>query len=141
MTPKTVAMQDAAAQAVVAMISDRCERIVVNSEMDRTAKGRVLGHVILCITAEPDGSPKETSVRVASDEMNDRFIELADAMARDGETWGSCDLVIDSNGKHDFKFDHAPPRRINGTFDHLSMGRFDNYLDTYRAERTGAGPR
>ena len=134
-------MQDAAAQAVAAMISDRWERIVVNHEMDRTAEGRVLDHVIFCVTAEPDGSLKETSVRVASDEMNDRLVELADAMARDGGTWGSCDLVIDSSGKHDLKFDHAPPRRINGISDHLSMGRFDDHLDTDRAERTGAGPR
>ncbi len=139
MTPKTAAMQEAAAQAVIAMIDDCWERIVVNYEMDRTPEGRVVDTVIFYITAEPDGSLRKTSVRVASDGMDDCFIELADTMAREGEMWGSCDLVVDSNGEYSFKFDYAPPRRINGIFDHASMGRFANYLDTYRAERAGAG--
>ncbi|MGI4977113.1 MAG: hypothetical protein ACRYG6_09240 [Janthinobacterium lividum] len=138
MNPKTIAMQDAAAQALVAMIDDHWERIGVNYEMDRTPEGRVLDSVIFYITADPDGSLRKTSVRLASDEMNDRIIELADAMAQDGETWGSCDLVVDSNGKYGFKFDYAPPRRINGVFDDASMGRFDTYLDTYRVERAAA---
>ena len=133
-------MQAAAALAVVAMIDDCWERIMVNYEMQRTSEGRILDTVIFYIAAESDGSLEETSVRVAPDGVNARFIELADAVAQEGEPWGTCDFVIDLNGTYDVRFDDAPPRRINGIFDYKSLDRFDDCLDTYRAERAAGLP-
>jgi len=51
--------------------------------------------------------------------------------------WGICDLVVDRPGRFRFNFCYDPPKRINGIFDEESMGRFERYLEAYKAERTG----
>jgi hypothetical protein len=141
MTPRTLELQKAIAQAVVNAIREPWERIVVNFEMEQTDEGRVIDYRAFYISATKDGDFSKTSVRVLPDEVDDRFIELNDAMLEsEGSRWGICDLVIDRSGKYNFKFDYEPPKRIRGVFDESSMGRFDKYLDTYRAERAaGSG--
>jgi hypothetical protein len=47
-------------------------------------------------------------------------------------------MVVDRPGRFRFSFSYDPPKRINGIFDDDSMGRFDRYLERYKAERSGA---
>jgi hypothetical protein len=42
---------------------------------------------------------------------------------------------VDQPGKFGFSFSYDPPKRMNGVFDDESMGRFDRYLESYKAER------
>ena len=51
------------------------------------------------------------------------------------ELGSACDFVLNNTGRFDFKYDYGPPRRLNCVLDDTSMGRFDRYLETYRAER------
>jgi DNA/RNA non-specific endonuclease len=71
-----------------------------------------------------------------SPEVKKLFREMNDEIQRgEGERWGTCDLVADRTGEFKYRFSHDPPNRINGVFDDDSMGRFDRYLETYKAER------
>jgi hypothetical protein len=64
---------------------------------------------------------------------------MNDAMRRaNGEPWGTCDLVVDQPGHFNFSFSYGPPKRINGVFDEVSVGRFGHYLETYKADRDAA---
>ena len=113
------------------------ERIVVNLETETTEEGRVLNYLFFYISRSADGDFRETSVRVLPDGVRDDFLALNDALFESsGDRWGICDLIMDcSTGRYDFQFKYEPPKRLNCVFDESSMGRFDNYLDTYRAER------
>jgi hypothetical protein len=42
---------------------------------------------------------------------------------------------VDQQGKFRFSFSYDPPKRINGVFDDEVMGRFDRYLESYKAGR------
>ena len=51
-----------------------------------------------------------------------------------GQTWSSCELIIDASGHYNFSFSYGPPKRINGILDEESYDRYNNYLDIYKAE-------
>ena len=135
MNPSIAALQARVAQAVTDRIEDDWERIFVNYEMKLTDEGRVVDYVIFYIRALEGGEFEKISVRGGSDAIDDAFIALADTMARDGERWGSCDFLVDADGRYKFNFSYEPPKRIEGVLDHSSYGRFREYLDQYRAER------
>jgi hypothetical protein len=135
MSPQLLELQKSLAQAVSDAMREPWERIVVNYEMLTTDEGREVDCCAFYISAA-GGDFRETSLRALPDAVDDLFIQLNDLMAKtETARWGTCDLVIDRSGRHEFNFDYAAPRRINGVFDALSQGRFDCYLDTYRTER------
>ena len=51
-----------------------------------------------------------------------------------GDRWGTCDPVVDKSGEFRFKLSYDRPKRINGVFDDDSLGRFNRYLESYKAE-------
>ena len=135
MNPRLALLQAKLAQAVADRIDDTWERIFVNYEMKLTDEGRLVDYIIFYIKVRPDGELEKVSVRGGSEAINDAYIALADAMAQDGERWGSCDFALDAGGKYKFKFSYDPPKRLDGVLDHSSYGRFRDYLEQYRAER------
>ena len=135
MDPRTGALQAKVAQAMADHVDDDWERIFINYEMKRSGEGRLVDYMLFYIKSTPDGDFELVSLPSASDAINDAFIALADTMARDGERWGSCDFLVDADGRYRFSFSYDPPKRIEGVLDHSSYGRFDEYLDQYRAER------
>lgn len=134
MTMVVNVLQENVVNALIAYVDDDWERIVMNYESQLANEGRVVDYILFYIKATQDGDYEEVSFPSASDAINDAFIELADTMARDGERWGSCDVVVEADGQYDFRFSYDPPERITGRFD-ASFARFNSYLDQYRAER------
>jgi hypothetical protein len=135
MNLQALELQKALAQAVANGVREKWERIVVNYEMQTTDEGREVDYCAFYISTA-DGDFRETSIRELASAVDDLFIQLNDTMAQnDKSRWTIADLVIDRSGKYDFKFDYGPAKRLNGVFDETSQGRFDKYLDTYRAER------
>ena len=135
MNSSMAGLQARVAQAVADRIEDDWERIFVNYEMRLTDEGRLVDYVLFYIKALEGGELEKVSVRGGSDAIDDAYIALADAMARDGERWGSCDFTLDADGRFNFRFSYDPPKRLDGVLDHSSYGRFREYLDQYRAER------
>ena len=131
----TIELQAEVAHAVADRIVDDWERIFVNYEMRRTDEGRLVDYILFYIKVGVDGELEKISVRGGSDAIDDAYIALADAMARDGEPWGSCDFTLDADGRTEFRFFYEAPKRLDGVLDHSSYGRFRNYLDQYRVER------
>ena len=137
MSLQVLELQKSLAQAVADAVTGPWERIVVNYEMLVTGEGREVDYCAFTISTA-DGDFREASLRTLPDVVDDLFGQLNDLMAKtENARWGSCDLVIDRSGQYKFDFDYTAPRRINGVFDEQSQGRFDRYLDTYRAERSG----
>lgn len=135
MNLQALELQKSLAQEMANTVRDPWERIVVNYEMLTTDEGREVDYCAFYISAT-DGDFRETSLRVLPETVDDLFIQLNDLMAKtENSRWGSCDFVIDRSGQYKFNFDYNAPKRINGVFDEQSQGRFDKYLDTYRAER------
>ena len=132
-----VDLQDQIAQGLVDAMPEPWERIVVNLEMEKTAEGRVLDYQYFYIAPSTDGDFKSESDIRLPEEVRKQFIALNDAIFESaGDRWGICDLIIDnSTGKYDFEYKYEPPKRLNDIFDDSSMGRFNDYLDTFRAER------
>ena len=129
MSATTRILQENLVDALIAFIDDDWERIVMNYESQLADQGRVVDYILFYIKATPDGDYEDVSFPRASDEINDAFIELADTIAREGERWGSCDVVVDADGRYDLSFCYDPPDRITGRLD--AFRRFDSY----RAER------
>jgi hypothetical protein len=140
MTPATLELQKQIAQGLVQAMTEPWERIVVNFEMDTTPEGRVVDYRFFYISPSTGGDFKKTSIIALPKAVTENFIALNDAMlASEGARWGICDTFVDRSGKYNFKYDYGAPKRIRGVFDESSMGRFDKYLDTYRAERAAGG--
>jgi len=136
MNPKILQLQKQIAQGLASAMTEPWERIVVNLETAIMPDGRDVNCLFFYISSSGDDGFKETSVQKLPDDVTNCFVELNDAMVEsEGDRWGTCDFVLDNSGKFDFKYDYGLPRRLNCVFDDTSMGRFDNYLDTYRAER------
>ena len=129
-------LQDQIAQDLVDAMRKPWERIVVNLEMEITEEGPVVNYLYFYISKRLLGGFKETEVDELPDEVSDKFKELNDAVLENaGNRWGICDLVIEGTGECKFTYDYGKPKRLNGILDESSYGRFNNYLDTYRAER------
>ncbi len=135
MNSSIVGLQAKIVQAVADRIADDWDRIFVNYEMELTDDGRLVDYVLFYIRTGAGGELEKISVRGGSDEIDDAYIALADAMTRDGEPWKSCDLTLDADGRFGFQFFHDAHRRLDGVLDYASYGRFRDYLERYRAER------
>jgi hypothetical protein len=113
------------------------ERIVVNYEMQAEDGGLTEDRRGFYVAPDGVGGFHKGSLTFDTT-VKTLFRDLRDEMQRsEGQGWGTCDLVIDQPGKFRFNFSYEPPKRINGVFDDESMGRFDRYLETYKAERAG----
>jgi hypothetical protein len=113
------------------------ERIVVNYEMQEEDGGLTEDRLGFCISKDPSGQFHQEDLSF-SPEVKGLFRRLNDEMQRtEGRRWGTCELVVDQSGRFKFSFSYEPPKRINGVFDDVSTGRFDRYLEAYKAERGG----
>ena len=135
MNPRIATLQGNLVQAMAEHIDDDWERIFINYEMKQSGEGYLVDYILFYIKVTPDGDFEEVSLPSASEAINGAFIALADAMATDGDRWGSCDVFVDADGQYRLTFSYDPPKRIEGVLDHSSSDRFDDYLDQYRAER------
>jgi hypothetical protein len=135
MNETTMNLQKAIVTALARDIADGWERIVVNYEMQEEDGGLTEDRLGFYIAKDPAGDFRESDLAF-SPEVKALFREMNEEIKRsEGERWGTCDLVVDQPGKFKFSFTYDPPKRINGVFDDDSVGRFDRYLETYRAER------
>jgi hypothetical protein len=131
-------LQEAIVAALVRDISGGWERIVVNYEMQEDDGGLVEERRGLYISQDAEQALDMNAVAF-SPGLKDLFRRLNEEMQRTkGMRWGTCDMVVDRPGRFRFSFSYDPPKRINGIFDDDSMGRFDRYLERYKAERSGA---
>ena len=123
--------------ALASTIDAPWERIVVNYEIQEEDAG--LTEDRRGFTIIPDGAGDFRKGQLSFDTtVKNLFRELrAEIQRSEGQGWGTCDLIVDQPGRFRFNFSYDPPKRINGVFDEQSMGRFDRYLDTYKAERAG----
>jgi hypothetical protein len=135
MNETTMNLQKAIVTALAREIPDAWERIVVNYEMQEEDGGLTEDRLGFYIEKDAAGNLRESELAFTP-EVKRLFREMNDEIRRsEGERWGTCDLVVDQPGKFKFSFSYDPPKRINGVFDDDSMGRFDRYLETYKAER------
>jgi hypothetical protein len=123
--------------ALARSIKDPWERIVVNYEVQEEDGGLTEDRRGFYIG--PDGAGDFLKGQLSFDtNVKGLFRELrAEIQRSEGQGWSTCDLVVDQPGRFRFDFSYDRPKRINGVFDDQSMGRFDRYLDTYKAERAG----
>lgn len=66
--------------------------------------------------------------------LYDLVAQLNEAMAAQGERWTVLDLEVDRDGAYRTSFGYGPAKRTLGISDEESLGRFENYLDTWVAE-------
>ena len=134
MNETTMNLQKAIVTALAHAIPGAWERIVVNYEMQEEHGGLTEDRLGFYIAKDPTGNLRESELAF-SPEVKRLFRDMNDEIQRsEGERWRTCDLVVDQPGKFKFSFSYERPKRINGVFDDDSMGRFDRYLETYRAE-------
>jgi len=138
MNQTTMELQKKIVVALARGIHGPWERIVVNYEMQEEDGGVTEDRRGFSIA--PDGSGGFRKDGVTFDlTVKGLFRELREEMQRsEGQAWGTCDLIVDQPGRFRFNFSYERPKRINGVFDDESMGRFDRYLETYKAERARA---
>jgi hypothetical protein len=135
MSQTVMNLQKAIVTALARGIPDAWERIVVNYEMQEEDGGLTEDRLGFYIAKDPTGDLRESDL-VFSPEVKTMFREMNDETKRTaGDRWRTCDLVVDKSGEFRFKFSYDPPKRINGVFDDDSLGRFNRYLETYKAER------
>ena len=131
-------LQKKIVSALAHSIDGAWERIMVNYEMQEEDGGLTEDRRGFYIVLDGAGGYRKVGL-VFDSAVKDLFRALRETMqSSEGQGWGTCDLVIDQPGRFRFNFSYDPPKRINGVFDDESMGRFDRYLDAYKAERTGA---
>ncbi len=138
MDQATINLQEAIVTTLARGIPGAWERIVVNYEMQEEDGGLTEDRRGFYITKDATGDFRKGELAFSS-EVKALFRQMNDKIHQtEGHRWGTCDLVVDQSGKFRFNFSYDPPKRINGVFDDDSMGRFDRYLETYKAERARA---
>ena len=115
-------------------ISEDWRRIVLSYEVgdgpDLLEQDTMLSYI-----TGPLDNLKKVSLTGLPDKVRQAVFELSKMMADvSGRTWSSCELIIDASGHYNFSFSYDPPKRINGIYDEQSYGRYNNYLDIYKAE-------
>lgn len=127
-------LQKAIVTVLTRGIPDAWERIVVNCEMQEEDDGSTEDRLGLYIAKGPTGDLRESEL-VFSPEVRAMFREMNNEIKRTtGDRWGTCDPVVDKSGEFRFKLSYDRPKRINGVFDDDSLGRFNRYLESYKAE-------
>jgi hypothetical protein len=100
----------------------------------------VLNYLTLAVV---DGGDRWLYGQVAYDEpLYDLVVALNEATVEtegDDRRWTVLDLEVDRNAAFRVQFGYEPPKRSNGIEDEESLGRFQNYLETWMAEH-GAVP-
>lgn len=121
------------AKRLAGRLSKRWKRIVVNWETEDDPDGDQVDDVyIFAIVRSFAGGLSKSQDFDIEAEVFDLVHELRGSMAvRSGGPWSTFDLEIDSDGTCEMKFDYEPARRLNGIRDEISVGRFENYLETY----------
>jgi hypothetical protein len=109
---------------------------VGNWEATQDAQGAtVLNHLTLAVI---DGGDRWLYGQVGYDEpLYDLVAELNDATARtEGpeRRWTVLDLEVDADTAYRVQLGYDTPKRSNGIQDHESVGRFQDYLETWIAE-------
>ena len=123
--------------AIAGTIDAPWERIVANYELQDEDNGLTEDRLGFYIVSDGTGGFRKVPLKFHAI-VKDLFRELrAEIQRSEGQGWGTCDLVVDQPGRFRFDFSYERPKRVNGVFDDQSMGRFDRYLDTYKAERAG----
>jgi hypothetical protein len=134
MSETVMNLQKAIMTALTRGIPDAWERIVVNCEMQEEDDGSTEDRLGLYIAKGPTGDLRESEL-VFSPEVRAMFREMNNEIKRTtGDRWGTCDPVVDKSGEFRFKLSYDRPKRINGVFDDDSLGRFNRYLESYKAE-------
>ncbi|WP_019137338.1 hypothetical protein [Cellulomonas massiliensis] len=88
-------------------------------------------------TAVVDGGDRWLYGQVAYDEpLYDAVVRLNELSAQDGpdRRWTTLDLRLDADGAIAVDLGYDEPKRTNGVHDEESLGRFEQYLDTWVAE-------
>lgn len=119
-------------EQLIASLADRqphdWARFVLNCELRDLEDGSPdASFILFTVVRGEDGSEADQSVLLAEEET--RVIQdLRKRMSEtSGGTWGTMDLEVDKDGTYRIDFDYGPPRRLNGIFDHQSIGRFNDY--------------
>lgn len=136
MDEESRALAEQLVQQLAAKHGQGWERIVVNWELRVDAHGDYADNVRLFAVEEREGDLVKTQdVRTGPDDAELVHRLHAAMAAREPDPWSTMDLVVDADGAYAVDFDYGPPRRLNGIRDERSVGRFRDYLTTYRAER------
>jgi Protein of unknown function, DUF600 len=123
--------------AIAGALDAHWERIVVNYEIQDKDGGLTEDRRGFYIVSDGSGDVRKRPLKFHAI-VKDLFRKLrAEIQQSEGQAWGTCDLVIDQPGRFRFDFSYDPPKRINGVLDDQSKGRFDRYLETYKAKRAG----
>lgn len=110
-------------------------RLLGNWEATVDAAGAVSLNWIT--TAVVDGGDRWLYGQVAYDEpLYDAVVRLNELSAQDGpdRRWTTLDLRLDADGAIAVDLGYDEPKRTNGVHDEESLGRFEQYLDTWVAE-------
>lgn len=124
---------------------DGWARLVGNWEATRDARGTtILNYLTLAVV---DGGDRWLYGQVGYDEpLYDLVADLHDSIARSESAdrhWTVLDLEVDRDLTFRARFGYDTPKRSNGIHDQESVGRFEDYLESWIAEHgavpTGSG--
>lgn len=128
--------QDNLVYSLIDVPNEAWEQIIVNYEIDFLDEGHIINYIAFYVTKYLEDEFIKHSIGVLSTEINECFLQLNYLMSKlHPDRWRTCNLVIDKSGKYNMNLSYDPPKRINCIFDDESMGRFDRYVATYKAER------
>lgn len=135
--------QQAAVEAVVRRFTEVAPpgwaRLVGNWEATPSPSGETnLNYVTLAVV---DGGDRWQFGQVGYDEpLYDLVAALNEGMADSNGRWTVLDLEVEGDGAYRTGFGYQQPKRSNGIHDEESMGRFENYFQTWIDEH-GTVPR
>lgn len=128
-------------QRFAATAPEKWVRLVGNWEAFHDDVGELtLNYITLAVV---DGGDRWLFGQVGYDEqLYDAVVKLNELAAQEGadRRWTVLDLEIDADLTYRANLGYDPPKRARGIHDEDSLGRFENYLDTWIAEH-GRTPR
>ena len=87
--------------------------------------------ISFAIARAPHGPLEKVSFGLSAD-AEEAFMRINRIMqAQKGDYWSTCQMMVERDGRYDFKFDYGPPYRLSGN---LNDTRYRDYLDRYAAE-------
>lgn len=131
--------QDALAVTISKLIPEPWERIVISFEMNDEKDGTLSASMLGFYIVQTDTGEYDDRELAFSMELQDAFMELNRAcLAANKQYFGTCEFVLDSNGKYNIEYSYDPPKRMNGIINEESYYRFGKkYLENYIKERKG----